>query len=85
MDAFLTPEHIKYQLSNLRQITFEITDACNLKCKYCSYGEFYNDYDKRENIDLPIEKAYAILDYLADFWQSPFVGRAVRFSCIFLF
>ncbi len=36
---------IANQLRNLRQITFEVTDRCNLKCKYCGYGEFYDNYD----------------------------------------
>ena len=66
----LLPDNIRYHLANLRQITFEVTDACNLKCKYCSYGEFYYDYDNRENRNLPIEKAFAILDYLAKLWKS---------------
>jgi uncharacterized protein len=70
METYISPNNIKQVLANLRQITFEITDACNLKCKYCGYGEFYEDYDKRENINLPIEKAFAILDYLFDLWQS---------------
>ena len=29
---------IKWQLSNLTQLVFEVTDSCNLKCKYCAYG-----------------------------------------------
>jgi predicted nucleic-acid-binding Zn-ribbon protein len=38
-----------FALANLSQLVFEVTDACNLKCKYCGYGEFYNDYDSRGN------------------------------------
>jgi sulfatase maturation enzyme AslB (radical SAM superfamily) len=41
MNNYLSIEHIKYSLSNLHLLTFEVTDACNLKCKYCGYGEFY--------------------------------------------
>lgn len=40
---------IEKNLMNLGQITFEVTDACNLKCKYCGYGEFYGHYDNRNN------------------------------------
>lgn len=69
-NCFLTPQVISYQLSNLSQITFEVTDACNLRCKYCGYGEFYEDYDKRENKNMPIEDAITLLDYLIQFWQS---------------
>ena len=70
MKRFLNKSNISYLLSNLRQIVFEVTDACNLKCKYCAYGEFYSDYDKRENKNLPIEDAIALLEYLTQFWQS---------------
>jgi len=67
---YISSDEILFQLANLPQITFEITDACNLKCKYCGYGEFYNDYDKRENKNLPITKAFAIMDYLVGLWNS---------------
>ena len=28
-------------LINLKQLVFEVTDACNLHCKYCAYAELY--------------------------------------------
>lgn len=68
----LTTDDIKYQLANLRQLTFEVTDACNLKCKYCSYGEFYNDYDDRHDKKLSIETAQKIIDYLSELWGSQY-------------
>ena len=70
MKEYLTPLHIVYQLSNLKQLTFEVTDACNLNCKYCTYGEFYTDYDRRENKKLSLQAAFQIIDYLAEFWKS---------------
>ena len=70
MNEYLTPQIIKSALANLPQLVFEITDACNLKCKYCGYGEFYDDYDNRLDKMFPIEKAYRMIDYLADFWNS---------------
>jgi uncharacterized protein len=66
----LTVEEIKSQLANIEKITFEVTDACNLKCKYCTYGEFYENYDQRENSMMSVEKAMRFLDYLAGFWNS---------------
>ena len=66
----LTPDNIHYHLSNLKQLTFEVTDACNLRCAYCGYGEFYFDHDKREDKMLPVEKAIRLLDYFADSWNS---------------
>jgi uncharacterized protein len=65
--TFVTPARIQSQLSNLSLLTFEVTDACNLKCKYCGYGEFYDDYDKREDKFLPFEKAVAVIDYNTKF------------------
>jgi uncharacterized protein len=54
----------------MQQLVFEVTDACNLKCKYCGYGEFYDDYDNREDKMLPVEKAIRLIDYLTEFWNS---------------
>lgn len=68
---YLTPAQIYYSLANLRQITFEVTDACNLKCKHCGYGEFYDDYDRRSNKMMPFTMAKQVIDYLVPFWQSP--------------
>jgi uncharacterized protein len=61
---------IKNALSNIPQITFEVTDACNLKCKYCGYGEFYEDYDSRKSKMLNVNKAIHLLDYLNKLWNS---------------
>ena len=70
MKKFVTTDMIRYQLANLRQLTFEVTDACNLNCKYCAYGEFYNDYDERENKMMSVSAAIKIIDYLVEFWNS---------------
>lgn len=74
MKQYLTPEHIKHNLANLPQLVFEVTDACNLRCKYCAYGEFYDDYDCRESKDLSVEWAIRLIDYLVPYWNS---GRNV--------
>jgi uncharacterized protein len=66
----LTPEKIKLDLHNNKNIVFEVTNACNLKCKYCAYGEYYNNYDKRDNKKLSIKKAKRLIDYLVNIWNS---------------
>lgn len=66
----IKPEDIRFTLANFRQLTFEVTDACNLRCEYCGYGKFYKNYDKRENKNLSINKAKKLIDYLLDFWNS---------------
>ena len=70
MKEFINENTIKIALSNLSQIVFEVTDACNLKCKYCAYGEFYEDYDERSNKLLPVEKAICLIEYLSELWCS---------------
>lgn len=63
-------EDVKRSLSNSPQLTFEITDACNLKCEYCGYGKFYSDYDERKSTRLSPQRAKALLDYLGSLWKS---------------
>ena len=70
MTEYITPEHVLSNLANLPQLVFEVTDACNLKCKYCAYGEFYGDFDKREDKMLPVAKAKCLIDYLNQYWNS---------------
>lgn len=66
----ITASDVLDRLVNLRQLTFEVTDACNLNCKYCSYGEFYSGYDKREAKFLDIDLAHTLLDYLIEIWNN---------------
>ena len=70
MKEYIKAEHITSALANLPQLVFEVTDACNLKCKYCAYGEFYGDFDKREDKMLSVSKAIRLIDYLNQFWNS---------------
>ncbi len=39
----ITGKDIKNSLVNLSQLTFEVTDVCNLRSKYCGYGGFTRD------------------------------------------
>lgn len=57
-------------LANVRQVVFEVTDACNLKCEYCGYGKYYHDYDKRTGKKLDLRAAKNLLDYLQKLWNS---------------
>jgi uncharacterized protein len=66
----LSARHIVSRLANTFQLVFEVTDACNLKCKYCGYGEFYTNYDKRENRNLSFKRAEVLLQYLFNLWNS---------------
>lgn len=69
-DNLLTPDMIEKALSNLKQLTFEVTDACNLSCRYCAYGELYQNYDVREHKKMPLEYARQLIKYLKNYWES---------------
>ena len=66
----ITSEDVKRSLPNSPQLTFEITDACNLKCEYCGYGKSYSDYDERKSTRLSPQRAKVLLDYLRSLWGS---------------
>lgn len=68
--ADLNIEDIKSELANISQVIFEVTDSCNLKCKYCGYGELYDNYDIRQDHKLDPIGAIKLLDYLNDLWNS---------------
>jgi len=66
----LKSSDIDYELSNLRALVFEITERCNLQCKYCFYGDNYQSHDTRTNLDLSISNAIAVIEYLLPKWLS---------------
>ncbi|MDR2010348.1 MAG: radical SAM peptide maturase [Bacteroidales bacterium] len=66
----INPHFVKDSIVNMTQLVFEVTDACNLKCKYCAYGEFYEDYDVRYSKKLRTEQVKPLFDYLSDLWEN---------------
>ena len=69
-DRRITKDEVISNLVNLKQLTLEVTDACNLQCKYCSYGDLYLGYDKRETKYMSLEQGKALIDYLSDIWRT---------------
>lgn len=69
---FLEKEDIQYALANTLQISFEVTDACNMNCVYCGYGKLYNNYDQRTNQKMHIEDAYCLLNSMIGLWHSKY-------------
>lgn len=72
MDKFnnISKHTVLHNLIRLSQLVFEVTDACNLHCKYCAYAEMYDGYDQRTNMNLPFSKAKLIIDYLQNLWEE---------------
>lgn len=61
---------IENVMFNVNQITFEVTENCNLKCNYCAYGELYEDYTEREHKKLSFEKAKTLINYINTYWSN---------------
>lgn len=66
----LTTTMIEYAISNMQQITFEVTDACNLNCKYCGYGNFYENYDERKDKFLNLQTIKTLVNFLLPYWNG---------------
>lgn len=60
-----SPESIEASQSNVRVITFELTQRCNLACTYCVYGNLYSNPENNHKRDLTFEMAKAVLDHFA--------------------
>lgn len=79
----INEEDVKKSIANTMQITFEVTQACNLKCKYCGYGEFYDNYGHRENQFMSFEMAKSVLDYMTENLNSDYnqgYGSAIEIN-----
>lgn len=49
---------------NIKQVVFEVTDSCNLKCTYCSLGELYKGFDARNGRNMNVDYAINLLKYV---------------------
>lgn len=68
----IDPNDIKRELANTSQLLIEVTDDCNLNCKYCAYGELYGNYDKRKSKNQSFSRVKLLIDFLINLWKSPF-------------
>jgi len=67
----LSAGDIENAISNIKQITLEVTDSCNLNCEYCGYGKFYTNAAGRSNKNLDPASVKTLLIYLKQFLDSP--------------
>lgn len=62
--------NIKWRIANLSNLVFEVTENCNLSCKYCGYGEYYNSYEARNKNNMSFKTAKTAIDFLNNLWRS---------------
>lgn len=76
-----TKETVLYNLQYLKQLVFEVTDYCNLNCKYCGVSQFYEGHENRNRKMLSFEKARLIIDYIFSVrHNSPGANYPLNFS-----
>lgn len=66
------PDKIKANLANLNQLLIEVTDSCNLQCKYCGYGNLYENHDKRNSKKQQFSNVKLLIDHLKKLWHSKY-------------
>lgn len=59
-----TTEIVHKNLKHLKQLVFEVTESCNLSCKYCGLSDLYKGYVGRKNRTLSFDKVKLIIDYI---------------------
>jgi uncharacterized protein len=70
LHGMITPGLIASTLASVNQVTFEVTDRCQLNCRYCGYGAFYYDYDHREGKNLNSDSAKTLLRFFGKYWKD---------------
>lgn len=65
VEQFYILENAKdYISTHVNMITLELTERCNLRCKYCIYQDFNTNYRQYGNYNMTIETAKKAIDLL---------------------
>lgn len=59
-----------FTFTDLKVITFEVTEKCNLRCTYCINGNMYGNNENNYTKDLTFEKAKSLIDFLVEQFQG---------------
>lgn len=66
MTEFVGPQSLNLEeelLANMSQLTLEVTEQCNLRCKYCIYQNDHTDFHDYTNRSMTFEVAKKAIDY----------------------
>lgn len=60
---------VEENLKNLNQLVFQVTSDCNLKCRYCCFGDLYNGPEiKMQYMNMNI--VHNIFTFLIPYWKQ---------------
>jgi len=57
---------VRENIINTKQVVFEVTESCNLKCTYCALGDLYECCDERTGKNINTHYAINLLKYIFD-------------------
>ena len=60
----LSVEDLRFNIKHIKQIVFELTERCNLACRYCTYGRYYQMAPERKLLDIKWEYIKNVVDYI---------------------
>lgn len=75
----ITVGDVNHALRYLKQVDIELTQFCNLKCKYCFYGELYKSTETR-NHRIHLENIRPIFDRLFEYWGKKWLRHPVHIN-----
>ena len=67
---YFNPKEIYYSIVNLSQISIELTENCNMKCKYCAYSELYEKQENRNKRAINFSSIEKLINGLLSNWES---------------
>lgn len=67
----ILPKDIEESIANSENVVFEMTENCNLKCMYCTYGELYNRTPFRGHKNIDVGFAINLITYFHNhYWNT---------------
>lgn len=66
----IRPYNVIDNFATANDIVLEVTENCNLACKYCIYGELYDFGAVRKHKVMDFKTAKTIIDYKVKLWTS---------------
>lgn len=70
LGAQISGQNVERCLANCNDIVFQVTQQCNLKCKYCCYGDLYEQPLFTGDKTMSFSMVKTILDYMVTYWNS---------------
>lgn len=64
----ITSGIVENQVANIDSVVFQVTGDCNLKCRYCCYGDMYTDAPNKG--PMTFETVQHVFDFLIPYWNS---------------